>query len=127
MAQEARFQPIVKWKLGSQCDLFVTEIRKWTEGEIIGTFSDEKGEWVKVRCDQTIHHVLSDDPRLRERDQNNMPTDWIDKLKKLKQAFLTRNAVDTATILEQLLSGNDAVGNEHTKGTHSDSSHWFTI
>ena len=127
MAQEARFQPIIKWKLGSQCDLFVTETRKWTEGEIIGSFSDEKGEWVKVRCNHTIHDVLSDDQGLRERDQNNMRPDWIDRLKRLKQAYLTKNADVTAIILKQLLSGNDTVGNEHTKGTHSDLSQLFTI
>ena len=131
MAQEARFQPIIKWKLGSQCELFDSETRKWAVGEIIGSFSDEKGEWVKVRCDEKMHHVLSDDPCLRERDQNTMPSDWIDKLKKLKQAFLTRNAVDTATILEQLLSGTDAVATDPTKGTQNAIIHtltqWHTV
>ena len=40
---------------------------EWADGEVIGSFSDEKGEWIRVRCGPDIRSVLSRDPDLRER------------------------------------------------------------
>ena len=36
-------------------------------GEVIGSFSDDEGEWVKVRCGQKDHNVMDGDPDLRKR------------------------------------------------------------
>ena len=67
MAQQPPKGQSVKWKPGSKCDLFDREQKKWKEVEIIGLFSDDHGEWVKVRCGQEIRDVLGIDPDLRAR------------------------------------------------------------
>lgn len=60
-----------KWKLGARCSLFNRQTRKWNEGTIVGSFSDENGEWIKVQCHSVIHDVLSDDPDLRAIDHDD--------------------------------------------------------
>mgnify|MGYP001498286315 CR=1 FL=1 len=65
MAQQPLQKQPLKWKLGSRCDLFVRSEMKWATGEVIGLFTDEQGEWVKVRCGQRVHDVLAHDPDLR--------------------------------------------------------------
>ena len=65
MAQQPLQNQPLKWKLSSRCDLFVRSEMKWAMGEVIGFFTDEQGEWVKVRCVQRVHDVLAHDPDLR--------------------------------------------------------------
>ena len=93
---------------------------EWAEGEIIGSYSDEKGEWVKVRCGQKVYDILSHDPDLRERAQNNsiVPVHWIDKLKELEEAFLSKNIATGATIFKQLLA--PTMTNTNDKANDSD-------
>ena len=62
---------------------------RWIKGEIIGSFTDEKGEWVKVRYGQKhVRDILSHDAELRAPQQNNMmvPMQWVDKLSELREA-----------------------------------------
>lgn len=54
-------------KSRSTCDLFDIKKQKWQEGEIIGSYSDAKGNWIKVRRGQTVHNLLAHDPNLRVR------------------------------------------------------------
>lgn len=89
MAQQPRYQESVKWKLGAKCELFIREKMRWIKGEIIGSFTDEKGEWVKVRYGQKhVRDILSHDAELRAPQQNNMmvPMQWVDKLSELREA-----------------------------------------
>ena len=75
-------QQKMKWKLGAKCTLFLRNKRKWTDGEIVGSFSDESGEWVKVRCGKQVHEVQTDDPDLRVKSQSFgvVPVHTIEKL-----------------------------------------------
>ena len=67
MAQHSTKGNAVQWKPGTKCDFFDRITRKWIEAEVIGSFSDAKGEWTKVRCGLKDHVVMSDDPDLRKR------------------------------------------------------------
>ena len=67
MAQQSLKVDAVKWKPGTKCDLYDRSTRKWVEVEIINLFSDEKGEWIKVRCGQKDRNVIQGDPDLRQR------------------------------------------------------------
>ena len=130
MAQQQRLQEPVKWKLGSKCDLFVRDIMEWAEGEIIGSYSDDKGEWVKVRCGQKVYDILSRDPDIRERAQNKSAVIVdIDKLKELEEAFLIKNIASGATIFQQLLA--PTVTDTDDKADDSDTDkgilHYFQI
>ena len=66
MAQQS-LKNSTEWKPGTKCDLFDRNSRKWVEVEVVGSFSDDKGEWIKVRWGQKVHNVLGDDPDLRRR------------------------------------------------------------
>ena len=69
MAQKQVDQQAVEWKPGSNCDVFERDKMQWEEGEIIESFSDEKGKWVKVKCGKTIRELLAIDPDLRAREK----------------------------------------------------------
>ena len=56
-----------EWKLGTICDLYDRNTRTWVAAEVIDLFSDEEGEWIKVRCGQRDHKVLKGDPDLQKR------------------------------------------------------------
>ena len=58
---------------------------EWAEGEVIGSFTDEKGEWIKVRCGPDIRDVLSRDPDLRPRGHQKLfiPAENIENLRKV--------------------------------------------
>ena len=53
-----------KWKAGGKCQVYDRETYKWIQGEIISTFIDEKGKWVKVQCDEKVHNLFEGDPHL---------------------------------------------------------------
>ena len=67
MAQQSLKMDAVKWKPGTKCDLYDRSTLKWVEAEIIGSLSDENGEWIKVRWDQKDRNVKKGDPDLRPR------------------------------------------------------------
>ena len=67
MAQQSVQEKDEKWKPGMKCDLFNREQLKWEEAEVIETFTDEKGKWVKVQCGQKTRNVVTVDPDLRVR------------------------------------------------------------
>ena len=67
MAQSAGHQQSAEFKAGSKCDLFDRDNMEWKRGEIVSTFTDEKGKWMKVRCGQKVRDVLAIDPDLRIR------------------------------------------------------------
>ena len=94
-----------KLKLGSSCKLFDRELREWRSGEIIGSFSDDKCDMVKVRCGSEIHEIYCDDPDLRIDNQlkQRIPRSKIEELKKFAKGS------DVASILEQLLSATEDI------------------
>ena len=75
----------MKWKPGALCQYFDEKERRWADGEVIGLFSDGKGDWIKVRCGQTVHDVLCDAPTVRPR-ASDMVTISMDKMKELQAA-----------------------------------------
>ena len=60
-------QSAAEWKPGMKCDLFNRKKLKWEEAEVIDSFIDEKGKWVKVQCGQKVRSVLTIEPDLRVR------------------------------------------------------------
>ena len=54
----------VEWKPGKKCDLFDRDTLKWIEAEVIGSFSDDKGEWIRGRYGNNDRNVLTIDPDL---------------------------------------------------------------
>ena len=110
MAQQQASTQSVEWKLGSKCQLFDREHLKWNDGEVIGSFSDDKGEWIKVRCGGVVRNVLSIDPDLKQLEV--IPSKEI---KKLQHAVVQQP--DIAPILQRILPSMTGQG----LYTHSDS------
>ena len=98
MAQDMKSDDTIKWKLGASCSLFNRQSRKWNEGTIVGSFSDENGEWIKVQCESEIHDVLNDDPDLRMADQNGAVIS-AQKIQELESMARTRP--DITSLIEQ--------------------------
>ena len=92
MAAQITKEETIKWKDGTLCELFDRKQRKWTDGEVIGSFSNENGDFVKIRCGPEIHDVLRDDPDLRVR-AKNMTLISNDKLKELQEAVTDPDVV----------------------------------
>lgn len=118
MAQVAQTEAAdtAKWKLGSKCTLFNRENRKWNEGTIVGSFSDENGEWIKVQCDSEIHDVLADDPDLREHVDRDDAIISAQKLKELQAVAMRRpnmaSAINqTITMSNELRSALQKISN----------------
>ena len=93
----------LKWKLGAKCTLFLRNERKWTDGEIVGSFSDEQGEWVKVRCGNQVHEVLTDDPDFKVQSQS-LGLVPVDAIKKLQVAAMRQPVI--AQWLQSILSSS---------------------
>ena len=110
MAAQLPKELAAKWKEGTLCDLYVRKERKWNEGEVIGLFSDENGEWAKVRCGQEIHDVLCDGPYLRPRASANVLIP-IDKMQNLQAAVIGTNA---DRVLQWILKTSGAQLNEQS-------------
>ena len=64
-SDNASVQPPDEWQIGSQCQLYSVEAMRWIDGEIITTFSDEHGDWLRVQCGQRIRDVLRHDAAVR--------------------------------------------------------------
>ena len=103
MAQVAQNEDAetTKWKLGSKCSLFNRKSRKWNDGTIVGSFSDENGEWIKVQCGSEIHDVLVDDPDLRVVDQDDVDI-LTQKIKELQAVAMRRP--DMASMINQTIA-----------------------
>ena len=103
MAQVAQTDAVdaAKWKLGSKCSLFDRKDRKWNEGIIVGSFSDENGEWIKVQCGSEIHDVLADDPDLRLEDHDNADI-LAEKIKEWQAVAMRRP--DMALMINQTIA-----------------------
>ena len=57
------------WKTGQNCEIYDHAKKQWVDGEVVGVFKDEDGEWVKVQYQhygrrRTVE-MTSDDPDLR--------------------------------------------------------------
>ena len=101
MAQDAQKDEDIKWKLGAKCSLFDRANRKWNHGTIVGSFSDKKGEWIKVQCSSGMHDVLTDDPDLRVVDQQDavITTQKINELQ-----AVARRRPEIASMVEQAIT-----------------------
>lgn len=91
------------WNLGSQCTLFIRNERKWADGEIVGSFSDEHGKWVKVRCGDQVHEVLNDDPDLKPKSES-LAVVPVDDIKRLRTAAMEQPII--AQWLHTILSSS---------------------
>ena len=58
---------IMKWRVGSLCEMFSPELRQWVHGDVVNLFSDEIGDWIRIQYGLRIRDVLRDDPFVRER------------------------------------------------------------
>ena len=103
MAQQPLKGDIVEWKPGTKCDFYNRSIRKWVEAEVIGSFSDAKGEWTKVKCGQKDHDVMNGDPDLRKRAM--IPGHQLKQLQDVAAQIPT-----IAPILESILPSSSGQG-----------------
>ena len=76
-----------QWKTGTLCEVYSHEEREWIDGEIINTFTDSAGEWLRVQYGKRIRDVMSDDPWLRARSSKTIvvPQDVVKTLRKIIQ------------------------------------------
>ena len=103
MAQDKQSDDIdvAKWKLGAKCSLFNREDYNWNDGTIVGSFSDENGEWIKVQCGSEIHDVRAVDPDLRVINHDDADI-LTQKVKELKA--IARRRPDMASKIEQTIT-----------------------
>lgn len=91
-----------KWKLGAKCSMFNRQDGSWNEGTIVGSFSDNKGEWVKVQCGSEIHDVRTDDPDLRVADHEDTDIGIVtEKINELQA--VARRRPDVAPMIDQTI------------------------
>ena len=105
MAQQPVPNDNAEWKSGTKCDLYDRNIRKWVEAEVVGSFNDDQGVWIKVRCGQKDHNVLSGDPDLRKR---ALPLISGQQLKLLQDAAVQNPVI--APILNEILPSTSGQG-----------------
>ena len=105
MAQQPVPNDNAEWKSGTKCDFYDRNIREWVEAEVIGSFNDDQGVWIKVRCGQEDHNVLSGDPDLR---QKALPLISGHELKRLQDAAVQNPGI--APILEKVLPSSSGQG-----------------
>ena len=109
MAQQS-LKDDVEWKPGTKCDFFNRNTRKWVEAEVVGSFVDDKGEWIKVRCGQEEHNVLGDDPDLKKQRLISGR-----ELKQLRDAAVQNPVI--APILQKVLPSSSGPGpHAHSSG-----------
>ena len=102
MAQQT-LRDDVEWKPGTKCDLYDRDTFKWVEAEVIGPFSQDNREWIKVRYGQSERNVLKGDPDLRKRALISG-----DQLKQLQDA--ATQLPNIAPILESILPSSSEQG-----------------
>ena len=105
MAQQQVPNVAAEWKAGIKCDFYDRNIRKWVDAQVIGTFTDDQGDWIKVRCGQKDHNVLSGDPDLRKK---ALPLISGHELKRLQDAAVQNPGI--APILEKVLPSSSGKG-----------------
>ena len=49
MAQQPRGTLTEKWKNHQKCEIYSRSQKRWIEGKVIDIFTDEEGQWVKVK------------------------------------------------------------------------------
>ena len=93
----------VEWKVGTKCDVFNRDKFKWEESEIVGSFTDDKGAWVKVRYGLKVRDILAADAdfRIRKVVQN-------EQLLKLERA--ATQIPDIRPILDNILPSTTGQG-----------------
>ena len=112
MAQQSTQIAVVEWKAGTKCDFYDRDTFQWVEAEVIGSFTDNKREWIKVRCGQKDHNVVKGDPTLRKRTVNVIPGHH---LKQLQDA--ATQLPNIAPILQSILPSSSGQGlYEHSSG-----------
>ena len=50
-----------QWKVGTLCELYNQRERKWVDSEVIHTFSDSAGSWLRIQSGARIQDVFIDD------------------------------------------------------------------
>ena len=56
-----------EWAVGSLCDVYCHDQRRWIDGEVVGTFSLDRAQWVRVRYGPRMRDILCGDHDLRAR------------------------------------------------------------
>ncbi len=103
MAQQETKPESVKWKLGAICDVFDRKQFKWVRGEVVGSFTNEEGEWIMVQCDEDHRDFRTIDPDLRQRSLLHEK-----QLKALREAAVQQPNIEP--ILKILLSTSSSQG-----------------
>ena len=93
----------LEWKPGTKCDLYDRDTFKWVEAEVIGSFTKDNREWVKVRYGQNDRNVLKGDPDLRQQDLLSGR-----ELRQLRDAAVQNPVI--APILQKVLPSSSATG-----------------
>ena len=62
MALQSSKKVTNKWNVGSQCQVYCDDERKWIEGEIVDTFIYRKQQWIRVRYGARIKDLRSNSP-----------------------------------------------------------------
>ena len=55
-----------RWERGEKCEIYSMLKECWIRGEVIDTFTDKQGEWVKVRYGRTEQELPPDDEHIRK-------------------------------------------------------------
>ena len=66
MAQKPDDATRKKWKCGQKCEIYCRSKMCWVKGEVIDIFTDEEGEWIKVKYGRNTKEMPPNDEHIRK-------------------------------------------------------------
>ena len=113
--QRKRLDSVHGWKVGNRCEWYNRARQQWVDGDIINIFSNELGDWLRVRCGQRIHDVLGDDVEhdLKPRGSTIMKMS-VDDLQTIKH-IATKHRVISPTLHRIFGKSKQFLSDEATK------------
>ena len=76
MEQQTKQQKKVQWKIGRKCEVYSRTKNLWIEGEVIDIFTDDEGQWVKVKYGRNTKEMPPNDKHLRAINSGGNTLKW---------------------------------------------------
>ena len=103
MAQQTKQQRKGQWEIGQKCEVYSRTKNIWIEGEVIDKFTDDEGQWVKVKYARTTKEMPPNDKHLRAINSGGNTLKWHNVVEAVNQELYPLIATSLVEAVEELI------------------------
>ena len=106
MAHQANSESTKKWRAHQKCEIYNVNQKRWITGEVIDVFTDDEGQWVKVKYGRRTIEMSPNDEHLQAVSSDENILKWDNVVEAVKKELYPMISTAMGQSVKELIDSN---------------------